>query len=346
MEIPPPSVPTALGSRLYEWEDLQFDDNIPVPSQMRAKSLRRLQIEEQRYLFNKDEDYRQFRRQNEETPRYCKICSESLSYVHDTLTVVTHSHVSSLKRRIDANTDRWGQYECDSCSTRYHTALCGTRYPILATSSTMNQWQGNLDEDRSRGNKFHIENIGIPGGKVEDIHHAFMAEYNNSEIPVDILLIAGFNNLLDGQTPAIVMDEIEHFREDVIRIHDSTFAVSTLPLAPIISWLPQDNYVNRHRNMTDDLIELNNSIKELNSLPGHHVSAEWCPQFHTWGLKSSRVPRTIGPRGLLEALPAHQPNDWREQQPRNQLHLTDKVRRRMGKAVENYFAYIYKMKKH
>ena len=343
MTIAPPSTPAALGSKLYPWEDIRFGDRQTVPEQMKTKSILRLRMEEERYLANKAPNYESFRQINGRTPRYCKICSESFSYVHDALTTISHTHVSSMRNRINAKTDIWGQYRCDSCSEEHHSAFSGVRYPILATSSTMNEWQGKL-HDRSKGNKFHIETIGIPGAKVQDIHHAFMAEYGNSEIPVDLILIAGFNNLLDGQTAELVLDEMEHFKEDVLNIPDSTFAACSLPLPPKISWLPEDNYENNLRDLTDDIIELNYSIKELNNSPGQKDSVRWCPQFHTWGLRSARGPRQVGPRRLLEALPAHQQNDWRESRPRNQLHLNQKVRGRMGKAIENYFRHIYEVK--
>ena len=343
--VPPPTTPKAIGSLLLPWEDVFLGSRMPVPTQMRIRSLNRLRAEEQRYIDNKHQDYELFRQEHGEAARYCEICSEVISYVHDEMTMITHNHYSSLKSRLNRTTDRWGQVSCNSCKEEKHSVYTGIRYPVLMTSSILNGWQGDMMAGRDRGNRFHIENVGIPGAKVQDLHHAFIAEYSNSEIPVDLLLVAGFNNLLEGQTPEMIIDEMQHFKTDVLNIPMSSFAVSTLPLAPIISWLPKDNYVNEHRDHTEDMITLNHAIRELNAEPGQPTYTKWAPLYHTWGLRSIRAPRELGPRRLLEALPAHQLNDWREQRPRNQLHLNQKVRSRMGRAVENYFGHIYKIDK-
>ena len=343
--VPPPTVPKSIGSRLLPWEDVFLSSRMPVPTQMRARSLTRLQREERRYSDNKHHDFEIFRQEHGEVPRYCNTCSEAVSYVHDEPTIITHNHQSSLKDRLNQTTDRWGQISCSSCKEESHSVYTGVRYPLLVTSSILNGWQGNMEMSRERGYNFHIETIGIPGAKVQDLHHAFVAEYANSEIPVDLLLVAGFNNLLEGQTADMVIDEMQHFKSDVLRIPSSTFAVSTLPLAPIISQLPMDNYVNEHRNHTEDMVEVNHAIRELNAEPGQATTVNWAPLFHTWGLRSVKAPKEMGPRRLLESLPAHQLNDWREQRPRNQLHLNQKVRQRMGRAVENYFSHIYNIKK-
>ena len=122
---------------------------------------------------------------------------------------------------------------------------------------------------------------------------------------------------------------------------DSTFAVSTIPLAPSITKLENDCYNLIKPNMTEDIIELNDLIMNLNAEPGQKIDAGRAPRFHTWGLCSTRAPKTVGPRNLLETLRSHAQLDWRESRPANQLHLNDNVRLRMGKATIKYFLAIY-----
>ena len=115
MNVPPPGVPAALGSKMYPIEELRFNKEIPIPSQMREKSMARLKQEDRAFVQNKLPGYKQFRRQNGHTENYCSICSETDSYVHEEMTVVTHKHHSSLQTRLDAHTDYWAEYECNSC---------------------------------------------------------------------------------------------------------------------------------------------------------------------------------------------------------------------------------------
>ena len=345
MTIPPPTIPNALGTGQYPRESLIFDDKTPIPSQMRVMSLSRLRQEERAYTDRKDPDYKLFRKINGHREKYCEVCSESISYVREKLTYVKHTHNSSLIDRIRSNTDFWGQVKCNTCWDQWHSAVSGMRYPILATSSTLNEWQGRRTSNSFQGTTHHIETLGIPGAHVQDLHHAFMAEYGESKLPTDVLMICGFNNLLDGQPAELIIDEIEHFKQDVTKILDSSFAACTLPLAPIMTQLPLDNYENKN-NLTEEVVELNFRIKEMNDKPGQKMRVSWAPQFHSWGLKSKPTPKESGPRQLLESLPLHQPNDWREKRPKNQLHLSDRVRRRMGKAVSNYFCHIYNPELH
>ena len=51
-----------------------------------------------------------------------------------------------------------------------------------------------------RGNDIHVEEITIPGGMVDDLRHAFKAEYWNSYRCVDVLQVCGLNNVLRNRS--------------------------------------------------------------------------------------------------------------------------------------------------
>ena len=95
--------------------------------------------------------------------------------------------------------------------------------------------------------------------------------------------------------------------------------------------------------MFEDLVELNNRIRDMNRQGNQSMQVHRAPTYHTWGLKSEWTHRLrqIRPRRLLEGVRAHAHHDWREDKPWEQLHLSDETRIRMGKAACRYFQAIY-----
>ena len=51
------------------------------------------------------------------------------------------------------------------------------------------------------GDDIHMEFVGIPGGTVKSLHPAFCCEYSNQDIIVDVLLVAGLNDILHHTEP-------------------------------------------------------------------------------------------------------------------------------------------------
>ena len=49
-----------------------------------------------------------------------------------------------------------------------------------------NNWEGDRSVNKYPGDDIHVDMIGIPGGTVRILHHAFMAEFGSSSIPIDI----------------------------------------------------------------------------------------------------------------------------------------------------------------
>ena len=86
------------------------------------------------------------------------------------------------------------------------------------------------------GDPIHIDYLGIPGAWITDLHHAWMAEYEYVDTPVDVVLMAGLNDILNDQSAEEIMRDILYFRKSVKEItrhgERSSFAVCTLPFAP------------------------------------------------------------------------------------------------------------------
>ena len=343
MSLKPPDIPAALGSKLYPREDLSLDSTISVPAAMRVRSLTRKKDELRGLQDMKADYYLDMRDKYAHRARYCSTCSESVSSVRLELDKpVIHTHVSSLLKRVSCSTDYWGDFRCSSCSSNFHSFHYGSRYPILATSSTLTGWQGVRTENGYKGDSIHVELVGVPGAHVQHVHHAVVAEYGAMHRPLDVLVVAGLNNLAAGHTPILVMDELEEFKRDILKISGSSFAVATLPFPPALAQLPEDKF-RVQGNITEDLKTLNFSIRDLNMEGSQSMMVEKAPTFHTWGLRSLPAKKKVGPRNLMELLPQHRQKDWREERPENQIHLNDRLRLRMGRAVVKYFCSIYEV---
>ena len=93
---------------------------------------------------------------------------------------------------------------------------------------------------------------------------------------------------------------------------------------------------------TPTIIELNYIIRQFNREQAHpEIQTHFAPTFHTWGLKSTKIPVTQNPRSLMETFSLHRAGEWREQRPVQQLHLSDEARLRMGRSCVKYFQKIY-----
>ena len=342
--VAPPRPPVALGTLLFPRDELTFGSEVSIPQQMKLSSLSRQRNEYNSFYGSKHPQFEEFRDYYGYERNLCTICSEYTSQQRRELAPIYHAHHSTLSYRIHARLDRWGQFFCPTCTGGFHAVKSGVRYPLLITSSTLSSWRGRLDLNNYQGDPFHLDEICIPGSRIRNLMHAFQAEYSGIGRPVDIILVAGINNILEGQEPEDVMNEIKTFRREVMRLSGSSFAVATLPFPPCLSILPEDQHTRVKRDATDSLKSLNTLIRNFNrENAGGVIDVSRCPLFHTWGLRSVRTsrPDINGPRHMMEYLPAHNPAAWREQKPQDQLHLTDRVRLRMGRAILRYFKSIY-----
>ena len=342
--IPPPSPPAALGSTLFPSTELTFNSSITIPQQMKEASLARQLNEYNSFYGNKHPQYLDFRDYYGYERNLCTICSEHTSRQRRELAPIYHAHHSTLSYRIHARIDRWAQFFCPTCIGGFHSVKSGVRYPLLISSSTLSSWRGRLDLNGYEGDTLHLDEIMIPGARIRELMHAFQAEYSGINRPVDVVIVGGINNILEGQGPGEVMHEIKEFYREVMRIRGSSFAVATLPFPPCLSILPEDLHTRVKMNATESLKSLNNTIREFNRQNADGpIDVSRCPLFHTWGLRSVRTsrPDINGPRVLMEYLPAHNPAAWRERRPHDQLHLSDRTRLRMGKAVLRYYRSVY-----
>ena len=148
--------------------------------QMACASEQRWANERQAYRLTKRYDYKEIRAEKGHIFCYCKICLESKA--NEDRGVIAHQHHSTMLERCSSGPDPYGQFECKNCEDKKHYAVQASRYPLLVTSSFLNGWREPYLEGQNRyeGDKIHLDEICIPGGKIEHLHHAFMSEYMNS----------------------------------------------------------------------------------------------------------------------------------------------------------------------
>ena len=156
----------------------------------------------------KRHEYKEIRQERGHIYRYCRTCTESKA--NDDRGTVAHLHYSTLQDRCASMPDFYGQFHCKNCQDKRHYVVQANRYPLLVTSSFLRGWrepylgESCKEDERYEGDKIHIDELSIPGAKIEHLHLAFKAEYTNFEKPIDVLLAAGLNNF-KRDTPDEIM---------------------------------------------------------------------------------------------------------------------------------------------
>ena len=75
--------------------------------------------------------------------------------------------------------------------------------------------QGTLTLNGYPGDPIHVDQLTIPGAIIQTLHHASMCGYSGEHRQVDVLLIAGLNDLLKDRTVKNIMNDIKQFKESV-----------------------------------------------------------------------------------------------------------------------------------
>ena len=349
--IPPPPLPPGYKTLLYPAYTDKLSYTQPAAKQMKIISLNRRSGEETMYINGKHHNYRDIRSMNQQLARYCEICSEYKFNRDIQPTPCFHTHNSSKNYRINAPLDVWGNYPCYTCTSTPHSCKIGVRYPVLVTSSILNNWQGMRSTNDYPGDPFHIDYISIPGATIRELHHAFRAEYGNTHRPVDVILCSGLNDVINGSTSDQIMEEIYDFDKTVRSIcfgdnsaYWSSFAATTLPFPPqLVSLSDEDRKLQR--NCLNTLVDITTRIREMNRSDKHpHIPTYMAPCFHTWGVRIKQHSKLTGPANLMENFVDHRLVSWKGSKPKRMLHLTDALKLKMGRAVVEYFKVIYRMK--
>ena len=312
-----------------------------IHAQFTEISRSRHAAEAETVIYSKGKNYEDFRDYYGKSNRYCSICSEATTHFRPYMKPVYHRHWSSKEYRVNAPLDSSGAYFCISCEKSPHRVQEGGRSPILISSSTLHSWQGDRARNGYKGDSLHVDSITIPGATISTLTHALIAEYGAGYRPIDVLAVFGLNDLLRGHSVHKIISDMQRFQEAVHRLSppndSSSVAIATIIIPPKLADLQFDFPGNRFH----DIVELNYRIKNLNERQNRsRFNVRLAPQFHSWGLSSSKM-RAPNPRYLMQRLPKHRNNQWREHDPEDKLHLDNATRLRMGKACIRYFSALY-----
>jgi hypothetical protein len=186
----------------------------------------------------------------------------------------------------------------------------------------------------------HVDSIAIPGASYETLRRAFVAEWSNSTTPVDVILISGYNEVLSGSPFNQILRDLHRLRREVLRIPDSSFSCASLPYPPCMTAFGGEALPPNRQDRLDMMSELNDEFHAINRDLVSRWRTDFAPSFQTYGLKTVRV-NSQQPRTLRATFRGHRGADWRELIPANQLHPSDRNRRRMGIAVLRYYLALY-----
>ena len=167
-----PVKPTTPVTNIQHMPSIVQQPYIPPGVSHKENSMNRRWTEKAQLWNSKASGYKEFRYRYGHKSLYCSTCSEFVTKERPYMSVVQHRHSSSKRDRMEACVDPQGNYLCTTCRHTPHSFKVGARYPLILTSSTLNNWQGCRYANNYRGDEFHVEVIGIPGATIDGVDHS------------------------------------------------------------------------------------------------------------------------------------------------------------------------------
>ena len=190
----------------------------------------------------------------------------------------------------------------------------------------------------------HVDYITIPGAKIDTLTNAFILDYVDKphSRALDVVLVAGYNDLISGCTKQQLMDRFYRFTTTVMNAvtdntqESNTVAVGDIMYAPQLTWFADNGPLpsNHQGNMIDQVEWLNQAILALNL---HNGITEY-HRLYKYGIRNYTRKRVdLYGAEQHQRIKMHRFEHWREQDPTRMLHLTNEQRYKMGAAINNYF---------
>ena len=272
----------------------------------------------------------------------CQICSYSQKHP-ETKKTVYHDHFSSkhVRELLEVEYSLSGSYFCPSCKSR-HSPYPTERTKVVLSDSTLHKFFDPPTPTRVnyKGDILHTDYVTISGATLDTLFHAFKIDYSHHTTPMDIFIVAGYNDLVKNHSREYIVDTIKKFCEYVRQLPNednsiNTVAVGTLLYPPQLSWFVDNGPEPEHyTNQKEKINWINGMIDQLNiehgvaSYVGVHkhgirvVTRKWVDKFGQQQVRHIRK---------------HRWEQWREQVRSNMLHLTNERRMVLGKAINEYF---------
>ena len=278
---------------------------------------------------------------------HCNICSYTQEYPARQVPVY-HRHFSSRRlREMSGAENSNNPYYCPSCKHQ-HQPDPTNRIKVVVSDSTLHNFFSSTARIGSRlyrGDASHVDYVTIPGADINTLRSAFRLDYMEKphSKPLDVVMVAGYNDLLEGTNREYILHEFERFADLVkmcgLRSHpdsSNSVAIASLMYPPQIAWFPDNGAFpqSNYDNQIHKIDWLNQKIHLLNM----ENRVPLYPRFHTYGVRTATRYRTDEFGELHQYVTkSHRWEHWREADRGNMLHLTDVRRFKMGQAINNYF---------
>ena len=218
-------------------------------------------------------------REQEYRDSLCKLCSDSSTSKY-------HHHFSTTTIRrmfMDQGTEQVKTYMCPICNELEPCVISPTetRRIVLSDSTLYGVWGKKMPK-----NATHFDIDSIVGGQMRDMTRALVKNYLHMPNRMEIIVVAGINNIGRGHSPDNFMEDVEELRQ-VVKEHSekwahsppSYIAVCTMPLAPkycslhlppdppepeVAMWVPAPWFDNKY----EKLAKVNKMLLDLHEKEG------------------------------------------------------------------------------
>ena len=137
------------------------------------------------------------------------------------------------------------------------------------------------------------------------MRHAVYSEYGEVNSPVDLLVVAGLNNIARGLKRKRDVDTVEYFANEIHLFNTmsvamnlnmgktsgkigalGTLAFATLPYPPMMTQLHKDPRDHKLKEEKSGIIRrINDKIQSFNRYREQSLCVRFSPNFHLFGLK-------------------------------------------------------------
>ena len=275
----------------------------------------------------------------------CGLCSYTQPYPAEQVPIY-HHHFSSLQLREITGVEASGEgYLCPSCKSR-HRPYTEDRIKLVVGDSTVHEFFAPKGYTAShyKGDLVHVDYLTIEGGYIHELLDVFRLEYEHHKQakPLDVVLVAGYADLLRGYGRDFIYDGFRHFTERVLAVgakiaphSKSTVAIASMMYPPKLAWF-RDNGpepLNYH-NQREKIDWLNGKIDKINL----NNAVPYYPGLHTYGIRVDNITTTTSTgEKVKQHTKAHRWGHWLEGPRREKVSLQHSRRFKMGKALNNYF---------
>ena len=267
-----------------------------------------------------------------------KICTTTSIYHHHFSSWNTRRMFLDMKVKDEART-----YMCPICHVPELVVVPAseTRRIVLSSSTMYGIWNQQMPADI-----VHFDIDSIVGGKVADMKRALLKNYLHMPNKVEVLVIAGLNNIGVGHKSDEIIRDMREIRE-VVKEHSdrwghvppSYVTFCTVPYAPkfcslqvppnppepeIAAWVPPKNFRNKFvemKSLNDKIISLNNEI----GLTGVRLDYQGIKRF-----KSGKV------QHIFDTKPGSTPV-WREGEVFKKLHFVMEKKLKIASHISTCF---------